>query len=158
MRQDDDIGKLFSDIDDIFNSKLLVDFAFAGPANHLIVEFIREVVQRIARGINDLLPCLASNIAGKVFVGVRKFDALDRSLIDYTGPVAAVDATYTAGAVGQKRRASAGADPLSSPTLTTRTACDWPPRRCSVPAMMTKQWQSPAPRSISPEPEASTTP
>lgn len=39
----------------------------------------------------------AALIAGKVFVGVRKFDALDRSLIDYTGPVAAVDATYTAG-------------------------------------------------------------
>jgi hypothetical protein len=39
----------------------------------------------------------AALIAGKVFVGVRKFDALDRSLSDYTGPVAQVDATYTAG-------------------------------------------------------------
>jgi putative beta-barrel porin BBP2 len=40
----------------------------------------------------------AALISGKVFVGYRQFDALDRSLTDYTGPVAAVDATYTAGA------------------------------------------------------------
>jgi hypothetical protein len=36
-------------------------------------------------------------VSGKVFVGYRRFDALNQGVPDYQGPIAAVDATYIAG-------------------------------------------------------------
>jgi len=39
----------------------------------------------------------AALISGRVFVGVRQFDALNTNIPDYTGPIASVEAAYVAG-------------------------------------------------------------